>query len=81
MLAWLINGFGILLEIAWIGSFLYGTYCVIRAWGLRNPQRTRHESPLPALEDFKPQGRRFLKMAAQSWAVAIGVIILATVVF
>ena len=81
MLVWLINIVGILLQIAWVASFLYGTYCVIRAWGLRNPARTRHAGPLPALSDFKPQGQKFLKLAAQSWAVALGVIILATVVF
>lgn len=81
MLVWLINILGIVLQIAWVASFLYGTYCLIRAWGLRNPARTRHKSPLPELADFKPQGQRFLKLAAKSWAVAVGVIILATVVF
>ena len=81
VLVWLINITGILLQIAWVASFLYGTYCVIRAWGLRNPATTRHKNPLPTLDDFKPLGRAFLKRAVQSWAVALGVIILATIVF
>ena len=81
MLVWLINILGIVLQIAWVLSFLYGAYCVIRAWGLRNPARTRHAGPIPQLADFKPEGQKFLKLAAKSWAVALGVIILATVVF
>jgi len=77
----MLNLLGYLLELAWVSSFLYGVYCALRGWGLRLPQRTRHQGPIPTLADFRPEARQYFKRALQAWGAALGVILLVTLVF
>ena len=81
MLKAFLNILGYVLELGWIGSFLYAAYCLVQAFGNRKPQRTRHQSPVPTLEDFTPLGRRYLGQALRAAIIAVGVILLATIIF
>ncbi len=77
----LINAVGDLLEFTWVASFLYGVYCALQAWTNRQPERHRHHSVIPTLEDFTPKGRQYLGRVWRAWAVAIGVLLIATLIF
>jgi hypothetical protein len=76
-----LNIVGYLLEIAFVASFLYGTWCALQAWMHRIPQRNRHQKLFPIDDHLDPVGRRNLRTAFKAWGVAIGVILLATLVF
>ena len=77
----LLNTIGYVLQFAWVTSVLYGTYCAVQAWNRRLPRRHRHHSAVPTLDDFTPDGRRYLKKALRAGAVAIGAVLVAVVVF
>ena len=75
------NILGYLLQLLFLVSFFYGVYCALQGWTRRIPKGTRHQSAMPTLEDFTPQGRLFLKQMVQAWAVAIGAMLLVALVF
>jgi hypothetical protein len=79
-LAVLFNILGWLLQIAWVASFLYGVACAFLTWQHRLPPRHRHQKIFPIDEQLDPEGRLYLRKAGKAFAVAIGVILLATIV-
>jgi len=69
---------GWLLQIAWVASFLYAVYCAFLTFQHRLPERHRHKKLFPLDEQLDPQGRRYLRKTGKAFGVAIGVLVLAT---
>ena len=77
----ILNILGYLLELLFLLSFFYGVYCALQGWSRRIQKGTRHQSAVPTLEDFTPEGRMYLKRMVQAWAVTIGATVLVSLVF
>jgi hypothetical protein len=77
----LFNIVGWILTAIWMGSFLYGAYCAIQVFQHRLPKSRPQRNIIPTDDQLDPAGRRFFRLALKAWALAIGVILLATLVF